>query len=34
VRQYVWKADPETPYTTIISVSGGLVVSIQRESNF
>jgi hypothetical protein len=34
VRQYGWRADADTPYTTIVSVSGGVVVSIQRESDF
>lgn len=34
VRQYGWKADAAVPYTTIVSVSGGVVVAIQRQPDF
>lgn len=34
IRQYEWKGDAAIPYNTIVSVSGGVVVSIMREPNF
>jgi hypothetical protein len=34
VRQYEWRADGVVPYTTVVSVSGGMVVAIRRESDF
>jgi hypothetical protein len=34
VRQYAWKADAAQPYTTVVSVSGGVVVAIQRQPDF
>jgi len=34
VRQYEWRADGVIPYTTVVSVSGGVVVAIRRGSDF
>lgn len=34
VRQYGWKASAAIPYITIVSVSGGHVVAIERQPDF